>query len=414
MRRLLLLLGIGLLPALGARADVPPIYVPATPDSVSIESAPAPLLVPGRTTLADTARKAVLSRAEDQYVLGRALERQGNPGAAIAAYRNAVHLDPTMKDAHLRMGRLFMNVQQPRAAAREFAAELKVDPNLIEAARGLGLALAQTGDTTRAIPVLEKLLRKHPEDQASWQALGYAYGIAARFPQAETALRRAVSLDPRDSDAWRDLGVVLSMRGRIDPARDALRRAAALDSADVSAYIDLGNIERRANRSEAALAAYRAALARDSSAVLAWRAEISLLRELKRTDEAGKDYRALLRRQPDDESLRMEAMQFFDESGRQDIALELARDGVRQSPKSAEAHLALGMAHHAAGELRSSLVELRLAQALFKRDDQRGRVESLIGALRAVAPDSLRTLFAADSVAHPVRFAPADSTTSGR
>ena len=89
---------------------------------------------------------------------------------------------------------------------------------------------------------------------------------------------------------------------------------------------------------------------------------------------------------------------------------------MRTTPRSAEAHLALGMALHESGSERAALAELRRAEALFVRAESSGRVGALIRSLRAGAPDSLRAMFAADSVANEAnrRSVPADSVSGRR
>jgi len=125
--------------------------------------------------------------------------------------------------------------------------------------------------------------------------------------------------------------------------------------------------------------------------------------------EAGEVYRRWLALEPLQPELRMEAIRHFDAMGRKDIALELARDGVRVLPRSGEARLALGMALHEAGRERQSLAEIRHAQELLPQPEQRTRIGALVGAMRAHAPDSLRALFAADSVRYESPGAVQDS-----
>ena len=398
------------------RADVPPLLLPPKRDTTtSIESAPAPLLVPGRPGPADGEHRTKEERAREQYELGRALEEERAPAPAIAAYRNAARLDPKLRDAHFRTGRLFTLAGQHAAAVSEFAAEVALDPANTRAARELGLALANAGDAASAIRQLEMLTRRGARDTASWRALGFAYGLARRNGDAERALRRATALDPRDAIAWRDLGLVLGLQGRADDARAAYARAARLAPRDGSAWLNLGNLESREGRWPAALAAYREAGARDSALLPSYAGQVKALLELKRDDEAGAVYRRWLSVQPDAPDTRIEAIRFFSGRGRSDVALELARDGVRANPRSGEAHLALGMALDSAGDEAGMLAELRKAGDLLRRPEQRSRIAALIAAKRAQAPDSLRAVYVADSLAHeaPVPGAAAPDT-SGR
>ena len=379
---------------------------PATPDSsaraagADTESAPGPLLVPGRAAPVDTTARSRPRRAREQYQLGRRLEAQGAPAAAIAAYRNAVRLDPRIPDANFRMGVLFLTRDQLREAAHSFDAEVAAHPANAEAMRQLGLTLARLGDNARAIHYLETLTRRRPNDGDCWQALGFAYAAANRPRDAEIALRRAIVLPPPRAERHRDLGALLAARGKEAEARAQYRRAIALAPRDPATWVNLGNLERRAARLDEALKDYREASRRDSSFALGWQGEIHVLRDLARDDEAGEAYRRWLRVMPDDHTARFEAVQFFDARGRKDIALEIARDAVRRDDRSGDAHLLLGMALEGAGHTRGALAEMRKAELRFGTREEKENARKLIAALRAGAADSLRDLFAADSVEH--------------
>jgi Flp pilus assembly protein TadD len=297
-----------------------------------------------------------------------------------------------------------------KVAARELEAELVHQPGHRDASRALALERAQLGDTAAAISRLERLTRSDPADGASWQALAFAYSIAGRPLDSERSLRRALALDPKDADAWRDLGVVLAALKRDGEAREAYAQAAKLAPRDPSVWINLGNLERRLGRTDAALAAYGEAIRRDSSAALAWRGRIAVLDALGHPLDAAETFRAWLAHQPEDYSLRVEAMERYDALGRKDIALEMARDAVRRAPKSGEAHLALGMALHESGDETAALLQMRRAQSMLRGPGQGARVGALIGAMRARAPDSLRALFAADSSANEIPPSAADSS----
>jgi tetratricopeptide (TPR) repeat protein len=390
------------------RADVPPLLLPPKRDTTSrIESEPAPLLLPGRPGPAEGESRSKATRAREQYVIARALEEQTAFAAAITAYRNALELDPKLRDAHFRVGRLFVRAGQHAAAVSEFAAEVSLDPANTPAARELGLALANAGDTASAIRQLELLTRRAARDTASWKALGYAYGVARRNADAERALRRATALAPGDAGAWRDLGVMVALNGRANEARQAYARAARLDPRDGATWLNLGNLESREGRWPAALAAYREAEARDSTLLAACAGQVNALQRLGRDDELGAVYRRWLAVRPDAPETRIEAIRHFSARGRNDVALELARDGVRANPRSGEAHLALGMALDLSGDTAGMLAELRRAGELLREPEQRQRLAASIAARRARAPDSLRAIYAADSVAHEPGARPA-------
>ena len=367
---------------------------------VQPESPPAPLLVPGRRAPPDTLKKSAAVRAREQYRLARSFEDRHLMAPAVAAYQNAVRFDPTIADANYRMGKLFLGVDQVKQAVSCFAAELRHHPGNVAAARELGLGLARIGETGRAVTQLELLARRRPNDGDSWQALGFAYMAAKRPRDAEIALRRAVVMAPPRASRHRDLGAVLAARGKEGEAREQYRKALALEPKDAATWVNLGNVERRAGNLERALKNYREAERHDSTLGLAFQAQVQTLRDLGRTPEAAVVYRRWLRDQPSDYNARLEAVRFFDGQDRRDIALEIARDGVRHDDGSGDAHLILGMALQSSGATRAALGEMRKAEARFKTDVEKTRARQLVMVMRASAADSLKALFAADSVEH--------------
>ncbi len=363
------------------------------------DSPPAPLLVPGRTMLPDTAGRSPEALARQQYEKGLGLERINAFAAAIICYRRAVALDPTLAGPNYRMGMLFLGVGQVGEAVKGFAAEVAQHPDDAQAARELGLGLAQLNEHARAIAQLESLTRRLPGDGANWRALGYAYMRAARPRDAESALRRSITLPPQSALEHRDLGFVLAATGRESEARAEYRRAIALDPKETGAWVNLANLDRSKGDLEQALAGFREAEKRDSALALAVKGQAQLLGELKRFGEAGDAYRRLLARAPGDLDARFAAVRLYEALGRDDIALEVARDGVRHDRGSGEARLILGMALEAQGRLREAALELRRAESLALDRGGRERARRLITTLNGEAPDSLRAWFVVDSAA---------------
>ena len=390
-------------------AEAPPPQ-PARADSVA-DAAPAPLLIPGRAAPGETPKKNPRELAREQVQVGLELERRGQPASAISGYRNAVVLDPTVPEAYYRMGKLYLTVHEIKEAVDCFTQEVANHPAHAAAGRELGLGLIALGDHARAIRQFEILTRRNPSDAESWNGLAHALLAAGRPREAETAMRRAMRLQPRRAAYVRDHGVTLAAQGRLDEARPAFRRAQQMSPRDPGAWLNLGNLEAREHQPEAALAAYREALRRDSTSILAFQGQIQALHELGRDPEAGALYRNWLQSRPFDVAARLDAVRHFISAGRSDIALELARGGVRADDRSGDAHLVLGIALGAAGDARGGLEELRRAERLFKKPAERARATAAIAAARRFAPDSLRAFYAEDSIAHPVTVLPAPSPT---
>ncbi len=361
--------------------------------------------MPGRATFPDTADRSPATLARQQYEKGLGLERINVLAGAIICYQRAITLDPALAGPNYRMGLLFLGAGQVEKAVKAFAAELARHPGDVAAARQLGLGLAQLNEHARAIAQLESLARRFPGDGENWRALGYAYMRAGRPRDAEKVLRRAIALPPPSALEHRDLGFVLAAAGRESEAREEYRRAIALDPKETGAWVNLANLDRSKGDLERALADFREAETRDSTLALAMKGQAQLLVQMKRFDEAGAAYRRLLGRVPGDLEARFAAVRLYEALGRDDIALELARDGVRHDRGSAEARLIMGMALEAQGRLRESALELRRAESLAGDRRLRARARGLIATLDARAPDSLRALFRSDSATQARRDA---------
>lgn len=390
--------------------------MPARPESVPPESPPAPLLVPGNSPGVDSLEAERLAKAREQYSLGRTLET-AQPGSALLMYRNALRLDPDLRDVRYRLGMLQIQRNQLEEALQNFAGEVARHPDHRDAARQLGVTLARGGQTDHAIAQLQRLVDEKPDDGESWHALGFAFMTAKRPRDAERALRRAVALPPAAAEEHRDLALVLENLGRLSEARTEYARARQIAPRDPSVSFNLGNLERRAGRPDSALAAYRRAERADSTFRWAWQAEIQVLRDGTRAAEQLAAYRRWLHAMPLEHGARVEAVELASRLGRRDEALAIAREGVQRAGQSGEAHEILGVTLAGQGDVRGGVETLRRAQALYGRDERRrSEVERTLARIRAAAPDSLRAFLAADSVAHPAparRPAPAASPRAG-
>ena len=386
---------------------------PARPDTTPPESAPAPLIVPPKRApggaAQDTSGAAAKKRAREQYARGRLLEQNGAYAAAIISYVEAARSDPTLRGPNFRVGMLFAWKHQYDPAARAFREELRRDPESGDASRQYALMLAELGDTLRPVRMLEELTRRSPGDSQAWRALGFAYARVGRRDDAERALKGAIALDPKNAAAWRDLGVLYADADDPRAARDAYQRALKIDPMEVPTLINLGNLEGRSGNHEAALEHYREAARRDSTYFDAYRGQIRELVVLGREGEAGAVWKRWLEVSPDDE-VREGAARHFVRQGRADIALEIARNAVRDSPRLGEPRWLMGEMQLAAGDTLAALAAYHEAWLRYASPNDRARAEASIAALHVpAAADTLRALHHADSL----RYARADSLRKG-
>lgn len=163
--------------------------------------------------LASAARRADPRHARAAYTHGRTLKALGRLDEAIAAYRDALALDPASTDALL----------------------------------SLGIALRACGRAAEAVPAYEEALRLDPANPAGWQNLANALQDLGRGHEATIARARVAA-----TTVWAQARE-LHRSGQTDAAIDAYRRVVAIAPDTALAWHLLGGLhEHRGDLDEAA------------------------------------------------------------------------------------------------------------------------------------------------------------------
>jgi Flp pilus assembly protein TadD len=127
--------------------------------------------------------------------------QQGQFDAAVAAFREAIRLDPASAEAHLGLGQVLQQKKDAAGAAAAFAAaeqlnRKKADAQAAEFARSAGLAKLAGGDLAGALERLREAVRLAPEDAQAHAQLARALQKAGARAEAEKHLTEARRLAP--------------------------------------------------------------------------------------------------------------------------------------------------------------------------------------------------------------------------
>ncbi len=157
--------------------------------------------------LTDRARGPLLANVDFHLLRGMAARKcPGGESVALAAYQQALALNPNRSDAHYNLANLLMQ-DQPERALEHYR---------------LSLAL-------------------YPYDAKTWHNCSLALSRLERFSEALPLLRTSLQLDPRVADAWCNLGLAYQGLDRPDAAMGAFRQAIALDNTHAASHINMGN-----------------------------------------------------------------------------------------------------------------------------------------------------------------------------
>lgn len=201
---------------------------------------------------------------------------------AAIEYRAAIQRDPTRGDLRLKLGELYMELQNGRAALDELVraadllpgnadAQMKagsilllaaqfedakaraekvlaIDPKSPEGHVLLGNALAGLNDVDGAIKELQGALALNPDREGSLISMGAAQLRKGNEAEAETAFRKAVDVAPRSISSRLALANFLWSAGKPADAEEQLKSAVAIDPKNLMTNRAIGTFYLASNR----------------------------------------------------------------------------------------------------------------------------------------------------------------------
>jgi len=155
--------------------------------------------------------------AQMHMVMAAEMTRQGDRTGAIAHYREAIRLNPSIPGAHFQLA------EQLRTAP---------DPALNAQAEG----------------EYKAALRSNAYDELAWRQLGGILNAKGDPGAAEEHYRKALALQPNDAEAKTGLAIVMIATNRAGEAGPLLESALKDDPTNMTARFRLSGLYRRAGR----------------------------------------------------------------------------------------------------------------------------------------------------------------------
>jgi tetratricopeptide (TPR) repeat protein len=192
-------------------------------------------------------------RADGLALMGDVFAKQGLYGEALDRYREALRIDPDLRDA--RVGEAWSLVRLGRSQeARPLAHMLvKEEPEEIEVLMLAATAYAEAGDPAAALDCLDTARRVAPMRAEIQQKMGDIARSLGDNEGAISAYRHALQLDSDFAIVRFQLAKLLQAKGQIRDAENEL--AAALDAVPTyaEATLELATLRRKGGRASEAL-----------------------------------------------------------------------------------------------------------------------------------------------------------------
>jgi Flp pilus assembly protein TadD len=197
------------------------------------------------------------------YILGEALVRVGRQDEGLAFLREAIRLQASDADYRYALGEALWELDRLEEALAQFREAVRLRPREARFLNALGAALSRSGGENEAVAVLEAAIRLGRRRAPLLGNLGAALWQAGRHEEALRAFRAAVRVEPASPDAARNLAVALAAAGHGTEAAKCLQRLVRARPHDASARADLADALYATGRRAEAARAYDDALRLD-------------------------------------------------------------------------------------------------------------------------------------------------------
>lgn len=137
-----------------------------------------------------------------RFAAGKQAQEAGQLSEALAAYEEAVRLDPGFFEAHYNLGVAAQAAGDLNRALSAYEHALSINPTAFNARYNFSLALQRAGFSQDAANELEKALREHPDEARGHFALANLYAQTLyQTRQAREHYLRVLELEPQHPQA---------------------------------------------------------------------------------------------------------------------------------------------------------------------------------------------------------------------
>jgi tetratricopeptide (TPR) repeat protein len=205
---------------------------------------------------------------------------------AVAAYDQAVLLDPDHAASHGNRGLVLARLGRDEEALAAYDSALQLDPDDGVGHGNRGVVLERLGRQEEALAAYGQAARLNPDDAASHANRAFMLGRRGRHAEALAAYDQAVRLDPGNAASHGNRGVALGRLGRYEEALAAYDQALRVDPDDIAGHGNRGELLMLLGRPQEAAADLRAAIRLQPANALETRVLLAVLIREANPEEA--------------------------------------------------------------------------------------------------------------------------------
>jgi tetratricopeptide (TPR) repeat protein len=225
----------------------------------------------------------------EQAILQAMAKDRASRHADVSAFINALREQKT-KEQWLKEGEAHSSAKRYGEALAAYEQAIRLDPTDALAYRKKGVALEYLQRYEEALAACEQAIRLDPTDVIAHHGKGVALGYLHRYEEAAAGYEQAIRLNPTYAEVYRDTGVALGYLRRYEEALAACEQAIRLDPNNADAYYNRGVVYYDLNEYQKAVADYDRAIQLDPNYALAYNGRGNTYRDLKEYQKAIADF----------------------------------------------------------------------------------------------------------------------------
>lgn len=237
--------------------------------------------------------------AQAMVRLGKGRLASGKFAEALAAYKEAIRLDPGNPGIWTGFGAAHRHLAEFDQARRAYQRALEIDPDYPQALTNLGESWLVEGQPERALECFERVLQRDPRFYEALANRVAALFECGRFADAEAAARAAIELHPESAPLHVNLGNVLVHTGKARPGLLAYRKALELQPGYDEALFNLAILQNNAEALQDSVGLIRRRIAERGKSAYLMGMEALALKSSRQLAAAEAACRKLLDRHPD-------------------------------------------------------------------------------------------------------------------
>ena len=178
------------------------------------------LIKQGKFQEAEAICRELITAGTTNYIihanLGMLLKRRGEPASAIAAYQQALALNPRDPNLHYNLGNAFKSQGNLKLAIAAYTKALELNPADAESHYNLGNAHKSLDNLQAAIAAYRNVLELNQHHLGAHNNLAIALHAQGDLPAAIAAYRTLIELNPNYPDAKWNYALTLLLNGDYD------------------------------------------------------------------------------------------------------------------------------------------------------------------------------------------------------